>query len=270
MLTKNIKRYLILELRFLLILFIFLGVIFFVWNKLETNFLEKKLKLEFQKQKIQNQIRLEQEKLRKRKELQDYLNSLDLETDSSITKFVNNKIHFNNLSYIPENLVSVWSKHVIDWKWGYIKVRKVLKEHLEYMAQDFYKDTWNNIIIVSGYRSYYYQKWIKDRGCSDNLCAKAWYSEHQSGLAIDIYSASSKENWANNNNLRKYYKWFKKNAWKYWFTNTYQKWLAIDWYEIEPWHWRYIGQKLAKYLLDNNMTFAEFYDKQKNKEKFEK
>jgi D-alanyl-D-alanine carboxypeptidase len=64
--------------------------------------------------------------------------------------------------------------------------------------------------------------------------------------------------------LKKYYKWLDENAYKYGFHNTYQKWLEIDWYEIEPWHWRYMWVELATYLKDNNLTIAEFYF---NKEK---
>jgi D-alanyl-D-alanine carboxypeptidase len=78
-------------------------------------------------------------------------------------------------------------------------------------------------------------------------------------LTVDIFEASTEYNWKNNKNLIKYYKWFNENAYKYGFHNTYQKWLIVDWYEIEPWHWRYLGRDLAKYLRDNNITIAEFY-----------
>ena len=257
---KDFKELLLKQIWFIiLILWIFI-TIFFVWKFFEIRELQKNnLKL-FKYIKSNEWII---KKIRQNNDLQNYLNSLDLDNDNSLTKFVNNKVHYNDLAYIPENLVKVSSKHIIDWKKWYIKVTKILKENLEKMSNDFYKDTNNNIVVVSGYRSYNYQKWIKDRGCPDNLCAKAWYSEHQSWLAVDLYSASSLKNWSNNNNLKKYYTWLKQNAWKYWFTNTYQKWLEVDWYEIEPWHWRYVWVKLAKYLLDHNMTFAEFYNKNK-------
>jgi D-alanyl-D-alanine carboxypeptidase len=264
---KELKELLLKQIWFfVLVLWIFI-TIFFIWQYFEIKNLEKENKKILEKL-VQNEknlikIKKELEKQRQEKELENYLNNLDLDSDNSITKFVNNKVHYNNLAYVPKNLVKVAWEHIIDGKNWYIKVRKILKENLEKMAKDFYKDTNNNIVVVSGYRSYKYQKWIKDRGCPDNLCAKAWYSEHQSWLAVDLYSASSLKNWTNNNNLNKYYYWLKENAWKYGFTNTYQKWLKVDWYEIEPWHWRYVWVKLAKYLLDNNMTFAEFYNEKK-------
>ncbi|PID87613.1 hypothetical protein CSB07_00640 [Candidatus Gracilibacteria bacterium] len=190
-------------------------------------------------------------------------NNVDLFTDSSLTKFVNNKVPFQNIGYIPKNLVSIGAKHIIDSKGGTIKARKILKVNLEKMANDFFEETKNNIVVVSAYRGYLYQKGIKDRGCPDNLCAKAGYSEHQSGLAIDLYSASSNRNWANDNTLRKYYKWLSNNAHKYGFTNTYQKGIEVDGYDIEPWHWRYVGKDLATLLKENNLTFAEFYNQKK-------
>lgn len=250
---------------YVVILILVLGLVWIIWKYLQNNF-EIKQKILLEKQEKQRILReKKQAELKAKKEYENYIKNLDLESDDSITKFVNNKVSFNNIWYIPKNLVPVSWKHIIDGKWWYIKVRKVLKENLEKMAKDFYSDTNNNLVIVSGYRSYVYQKWIKDRGCPDNLCAKPGYSEHQSWLAIDIYSASSKKNWANNNNLKKYFYWFKQNAYKYGFTNTYQKWIKVDGYEIEPWHWRYVGKKFAKYLWENKITEAEFYYKRLEK-----
>jgi LAS superfamily LD-carboxypeptidase LdcB len=64
-----------------------------------------------------------------------------------------------------------------------------------------------------------------------------------------------------------YYNFLKQNAHKYWFHNTYQKWLEIDGYEIEPWHWRYLWIKFATYLKENNITLAQFYKNRENGKK---
>lgn len=241
----------------LILFFIILVILFFCYKFIEIKFeLQSKLKIE----KLNDVISNKNKEIKElKKEL--FLSKIDLLSDNSITKFVNNKVSFFDLWYVPEDLVSVSGEYIVDSKNWYIKVRKELKDALDALSKQFYKDTNNNIVIVSWYRSYNYQNGIKKWGCPDSLCAKAWYSEHQSGLAIDIYSASSEKNWFNDNNLRKYFSWFKDNAYKYGFHNTYQKWLETDWYEIEPWHWRYIWPEFAKYLYDNNITFAEFYKK---------
>lgn len=186
--------------------------------------------------------------------------SYDLKTDNSITKFVDNKVSYSNVEYIPENLVKLEWEFILDNKWN-SKVRKITLEKLNLLSTDFHNHFWERLKIVSAYRNYTYQKWIKDRGCPDLFCAKAGYSEHQSGLAIDFWEATELENYEKDEKLKKYFEWMKINWPKYGFTNTYQKWLEIDGYAVEPWHWRYVWNKLAEYLYENNLTLAEYYYK---------
>ena len=186
--------------------------------------------------------------------------SFDLKTDSSITKYIDNKISFDEKSYIPGNLVNLKWDFLIDAK-NNQKVRKISLENLEKLSNNFYNNFWKKLKIVSAYRSYSYQKRIKDWGCSDTFCAKAGYSEHQSGLAIDFWEASEKTRFEKNDELKKYFTWMKDNWYKYGFTNSYQNWVEIDWYAIEPWHWRYVWTDLAKILNKEKITFAEYYYK---------
>ena len=94
------------------------------------------------------------------------------------------------------------------------------------------------------------------------MCARAWFSEHQSGLAADLWQASTKEQFLSNSSYRKYFEWLSLNAHEYGFTNTYIKWLEVDWYDVEPWHWRYVWEDLATILKKQNMTIAEYFKKQ--------
>ena len=180
--------------------------------------------------------------------------------DESIKKFVTSNKSFDNKKYIPVTLVKISSEYVSDSKWWSQVLRSEANIFLQSMAEQFFKDTWEKIVVVSAYRSYDYQIWIKSRWCPDNLCAKAGFSEHQSGLAVDLWDASTNNDWQTNKKLQKYYKWLNENAHNYGFHNTYQKWLKIDWYEIEPWHWRYLWKELATYLKENNLTIAEYYN----------
>ena len=182
--------------------------------------------------------------------------------DSPITKFVNNKISFYNLSYVPKNLINVSSDYVADIKW-YQTLRTEANQALQQMAKDFFDNFWEKMVVVSAYRSYDYQVWIKSRWCSDLLCAKPWFSEHQTGLAIDLWEASTQKEFLNNSKFVSYFEWMKENAYKYGFHNTYQKGVAVDWYVVEPWHWRYLWVSLAKKLFDDNITFAEYYKNSK-------
>jgi len=187
-----------------------------------------------------------------------YLENLDLDRDDSVTKYVDPNVSFNNLGYVPDNLVSVKWEYVKDSKW-YITVHEEAKKNFDLLAEQFYNETQQEIVVVSGYRSYNYQKWIKDRGCPDHLCAKAGHSEHQSGYAIDIYSASTQAEWLGSNTLRKYFDWLNANAHVYGFHNPYQNGVEIDGYAPEPWHWRYLGVELATHLKQKDMTFGQYY-----------
>lgn len=234
-------------------------------NALKTKFLEFLETSEISTQQNYMMLDAKNKKVWE-EEAQTYVNIFqsDLYTDDSITKFVNSEVSFNNKAYVPSNLVRFSSNYVADGKW-YGTLRAEIIPHLEDLAKEFYQEFGTKLLINSSYRSYSYQLGIKQRGCPDNLCAKAGFSEHQSGLAFDIFSISNQATWKNNATLWKYYTWLDKNAHKYGFHNTYQKGLEIDGYEIEPWHWRYLGVDLASYLHENKITIAEFYASQNQK-----
>jgi len=142
-------------------------------------------------------------------------------------------------------------------------MREQAAQQYELMAAAFYEEFDEKMVAVSTYRSYNYQAGIKARGCPDHLCAKAGHSEHQSGLAIDFWSASTKAYWDSSERLTKFYNWLSDNAHLYGFHNGYQNGVEVDGYAIEPWHWRYVGKEFAAYLKDKDITFAEFYYSQK-------
>ena len=79
------------------------------------------------------------------------------------------------------------------------------------------------------------------------------YSEHETGLAIDF----SDEGHYDEN--EKMWEWLKNNAYKYGFILRYPE----DKYEItkidyEPWHYRYVGKKVAKEITNKNLTLEEY------------
>lgn len=189
-----------------------------------------------------------------------YIKNVDLFSDTALEKFVSPDVPFEELSYVPPDLEYLGKEFIIDTKWN-AQLRKEAKQQLEHMAEKFYEEFQEKMVAVSTYRSYTYQAGIKARGCPDNLCAKAGHSEHQSGLAVDFWSASTNAYWQSSPRLMKYYRWLSENAHMYGFHNTYQRGREIDGYEIEPWHWRYMWVTLATYLHEQDLTFAEFYKK---------
>ena len=123
----------------------------------------------------------------------------------------------------------------------------------------------HDIIVASGYRSYtqqqqYYQNYVRTSGETEanKFSAKPGYSEHQTGLAVDISLASREcyleicfgETAAG--------KWLRDNAHLYGFIVRYpQDKTAITGYQYEPWHFRYVGIPLANALHSSNKTLDE-------------
>lgn len=183
----------------------------------------------------------------------------NLEDDNSLLKYVSAKKSFNDKNYVPENLIEIKSKNLIKQK-SSMKLRPEAVYNLEKMWEDFYKQFWKKLLLVSTYRSYNTQKAIKDWWCPDEFCSKAGFSEHQTWLAVDLFEATTKTEFLSKPHLKKYFEWLEENAHKYWFHNSYQKWLEIDTYVAEPWHWRYLWLELAEILKENNLTLAQYYN----------
>ncbi len=189
--------------------------------------------------------------------------SRDFISDSSLQKFVSPQVSMKNLIYRPADLVSLGWYKVLQAPSGEYKIRKIVLPDLLAMAEDFQNTFKRPMRIVSSYRTYSYQKelfaWYTKRYWSwyaTTISAKPWQSEHQLGLAIDIFDASSAKNFKTQ--YGSYAERMKENAYKYWRIQSYQKGKEIDWYVVEPRHYRYVGKEIAAYLYREWITFSEF------------
>ncbi|WP_433874130.1 D-alanyl-D-alanine carboxypeptidase family protein [Sinomonas atrocyanea] len=121
---------------------------------------------------------------------------------------------------------------------------------------------------VSGYRDYWsqaslYNSYVAQYGQAqaDLISARPGYSEHQSGLALDIGDTSGAcalqacfENTGSGS-------WARDNAWRYGFIVRYpQGYTWATGYDYEPWHLRYVGRAAASAMRFNGIpTLEEFY-----------
>ncbi len=114
--------------------------------------------------------------------------------------------------------------------------------------------------IVSAYRTESYQRnlynsYVRRNGkaYAEKYSAHPGYSEHQTGLAVDInsvYTSFEKS---------KEYAWLKKHAHEYGFIERYQKGKEyITGYSYEPWHYRYVGKQSAEIIHSSNITYEEY------------
>ncbi len=130
------------------------------------------------------------------------------------------------------------------------------------------KDLGINLLLASGYRSYslqngVYNRYVTTQGqaVADSQSARPGYSEHQTGLAVDVGGtnrvceieacfADSLEG-----------KWVADNAYKFGFIVRYQNGTENTvGYIYEPWHLRYVGKDLATELNRlGNPTLEDFF-----------
>lgn len=108
------------------------------------------------------------------------------------------------------------------------------------------------------YQNRLYNKYLRTTGQknADNYSARAGFSEHQTGLAVDInYTGTSFENTAA-------FRWLQQHAHEYGYILRYPKGKTwITGYAYEPWHYRYVGVEHATIMHNEGTTFEQHYAK---------
>jgi len=83
-------------------------------------------------------------------------------------------------------------------------------------------------------------------------------SEHQLGLAVDIYDKGRSKVYYDEMN-KDIFNWLDEHAADYGFIRRYptKKLLLTGW--DEPWHYRYVGAEAAKFIKEQDLCYEEFY-----------
>lgn len=124
------------------------------------------------------------------------------------------------------------------------------------------------ISLFSGYRSYgvqvdTYDSQVDSRGQqgADALSARPGFSEHQTGLAVDVVACDGgcSEIYAFGGTPQG--AWVAENSWRFgWIVRYGADQTPTTGYEPEPWHLRYIGPELAEvYHEGGYATLEEFF-----------
>lgn len=170
-----------------------------------------------------------------------------------------NKYNYISSTYIPNNLQMINTKYSNNGMY----LTTEAKEAFERLAAAAEKDKYT-ITVMSAYRTYEYQQSLYNRylaidgqELTDTYSARAGHSEHQTGLAIDVYNKSKP--YTEFEKTQEFY-WMKENSYKYGYILRYPKDKEfITGYQYEPWHYRYVGVEIATYLYKNNLTYDEYY-----------
>lgn len=178
-----------------------------------------------------------------------------------------NKYHYLDQNFKPDDLVDV----SIQYAYGENEIRKEVYQKFRSMFLAAFKEDLK-LIITSSYREYEYQEKLwnsysnqKGEEWADSVAARPGFSEHQTGLSLDIVTdgeGSSMDKFETTDEFA----WLSKNAYKYGFILRYPKDKEdITGYAYESWHYRYVGEKVAKEIHDANITYDEYYAYNKSK-----
>lgn len=119
---------------------------------------------------------------------------------------------------------------------------------------------------ASPYRSYaaqerVYQRYAAQQGAeaADTYSARAGFSEHQTGLALDINVASLSARFEETAE----YAWLSAHSWEYGFILRFPQGKEdLTGYLFEPWHYRYVGPETARLCHEQGWTLEEFWARQ--------
>ena len=190
-----------------------------------------------------------------------YDNKTVKETDLSKGNLILvNKFNYLKNDFEPNEITDI----DINYSYANNRTSKETNDAYIEMAKAAKKD--NIILLVnSSYRTYerqeqIYKEFYYSKGISyaDAYAARAGYSEHQTGLAIDIFTSGRST--TSDFEESDAFKWLSVNAHKYGFILRYPKGKEyLTGYNYESWHYRYLGIDTATKVYNSGLTYDEYY-----------
>lgn len=169
------------------------------------------------------------------------------------------KVFFLNEHYSPERLIEIPDVYEYD-ETRYSKLNSQVWPYLEKMLKASLVNN-QEIYVFSAYRSFDEQNALKGyystiygEGTANQFSADQGYSEHQLGTAIDLITTGIGGTLEGFEETEEY-QWLLNNAHKYGFILSYPE--DNDYYVYEPWHWRFVGIKLATDLHNDKKNFYD-------------
>ena len=187
----------------------------------------------------------------------DY-HSLDIESihleellsHSSNVKATNTLLLINKKHKIDNELVL----NLINFRDTSLLVDEDIIEDLENLLHDVKQNANEKVYIASTYRTAEEQKRIYDE--NPRIATPVNTSEHQSGLALDLYVSKKAQREFIDTDAGK---WIHHNSWKHGFIIRYpflKKHITGIGYE--PWHIRYVGKPHAEIIYKKGWTLEEY------------
>ena len=173
-----------------------------------------------------------------------------------------NRDHLLSEDYIPPDLTKLTCRKISS---DPIEMRAVAAEALSQLFSAAKEDK-ITLYAHSGYRSYrtqktmYYNRLKSTCGKDDGVVAYPGSSDHQTGLGIDVINkAGIGKRFTAAFAKTKEGIWLAEHCWDFGFIIRYQKEKEdITKIIYEPWHLRYVGVQVARYMRDRGLSLEEF------------
>ena len=186
------------------------------------------------------------------------------DTDYSLdTNMIVNKYYNLSKDYQPDDIIPISSSYA--WGENGSKTTRQITFDAYLNMYNAAKNDGITLMINSSYRTYEEQELVYKNyetkygnEYADDIAARPGHSEHQTGLALDIFCTT-------NSNTKTFkdseaYQWLLNNSYKYGFILRYPEGKEnITGFTFESWHYRYVGIEIAKYIHENDITFDEYF-----------
>ena len=169
------------------------------------------------------------------------------------------KVYFLNENYTPAHLTLIPN----DYLYSSSRSEQFLSEAWPFLKAlfDSAKTSGVTLYVESAYRSFAEQQSLKSlytvtygAGTANSFSADQGYSEHQLGTTLDFITTGLGGQLEGFDKTAAY-QWLLANAYRFGFELSYPK--GNNYYIYEPWHFRFVGVKLATYLHDNKINFYD-------------
>ncbi|HEY8395448.1 MAG TPA: M15 family metallopeptidase [Bacilli bacterium] len=170
-----------------------------------------------------------------------------------------NKCYYLEKDYVPKDLVIIDNYDLphFDRAGDEIRLKREAMESLKLMLEEAKSENLK-LVVYSGYRSYQKQEYLyyEVYNQNDSLSARPGFSEHQTGYAVDLSTASA--GLSTHFEKTPEFKWLSENAHRFGFILRFpkdKKWATG--YDYEPWHFRYVGVHATE-IRRQGLTLEEY------------
>lgn len=170
----------------------------------------------------------------------------------------------NKYNHLPKNYRPTDLAYIPGAYGNNVPMRSVTKDAFLELQDAAKKELNINLMPTTAFRDEAFQRtlytnYVNKEGVdkADTYSARPGYSEHQTGLSIDLKNTALSNVRLSDEN----YDWLENNAYKYGFIIRFPKNKEdITLYQFENWHIRYVGKDAAKTIYENKLTLEEYID----------